>query len=108
MKIRAGEAIDLHGSDGLLSNPIYVEDVAEAARRCLTLEGTQTLNLGGPDVLTLRQVAETIGSAIGKKPIFQMKPEAAPTIVGDITRLRTALDWQPSRRFEDGVKLWLG
>ena len=107
-KIRAGEAIDLHGSDGLLSNPIYVEDVAEATRRCLALPGTQTLNLGGPDVLTLRQVAETIGSAIGKTPVFQMKPETAPVIVGDISRLETALDWQPPTRFADGVKLWLG
>lgn len=107
-KIRASESIDLHGTDGLLSNPIYVEDVAEATRRCLTLEGTQTLNLGGPDVLTLRQVAETIGSEIGKAPVFQSKPEAAPVIVGDISALKAALGWQPTTRFGDGVKSWLG
>jgi len=107
-KIRACETIELHGNDGLLSNPIYVADVAEATRRCLDLEGTQTLNLGGPDVLTLRAVAETIGSAIGKTPVFQTKPEAAPVIVGDISRLKTVLGWQPPTRFVDGVKHWLG
>jgi len=107
-KIRGGEAIDLHGSDGLLSNPIYVEDVAEATRRCLALDGTQTLNLGGPEVLSLRQVAEAIGLAIGKRPEFHLKPEAAPTIAGDISRLKTALAWIPPTRFGDGVKLWLG
>lgn len=108
LKIRAGDTIDLHGNDGLLSNPIYVVDVAEATRRCLALEGSQTLNLGGPHVLTLRQVAETIGSAIGKTPVFQTKPESAPVIVGDISRLKTVLGWQPPTRFVDGVKLWLG
>ena len=106
-KVREGVAIDLHIPDGLKCNPIAVGDVSEAVRRCLMLEGSHTLNLAGPEALTLRQVAEAVGSAIGRAPMFNMKPEAAPVIVGDTTRLRQVLQWEPPTQFVDGVREWL-
>ena len=62
-RVRNGVAVDLTGADGLRCNPIAVLDVAETVRRCLTVEGSQTVNVAGPEVLTLRQIAETIGEA---------------------------------------------
>jgi UDP-glucose 4-epimerase len=106
-KVRDGIAIDLHEPDGLKCNPIAVGDVVEAIRRCLMLEGSHTLNLAGPEVLSLRQVAEAIGSAVGRAPMFNTKPEPAPMIVGDTTRLRQVLQWEPPTRFADGVREWL-
>jgi nucleoside-diphosphate-sugar epimerase len=81
--------------------------VAEAIRLCLALEGSQTLNLAGPEVLTLRQIAESIGAAVGRAPRFQTKVETPPIIVGDTSRLKTVLGWQPEARFSDGVREWL-
>jgi UDP-glucose 4-epimerase len=106
-KVRDGVAIDLHEPDGLKCNPIAVGDVAEAVRRCLMLEGSHTLNLAGPEVLTLRQVAEAVGNVVGRMPVFNMKPESAPVIVGDTTLLRQVLQWEPPTRFVDGVREWL-
>jgi UDP-glucose 4-epimerase len=106
-KVREGIAIDLHEPDGLKCNPIAVGDVAEAVRWCLLLEGSHTLNLAGPEVLTLRQVAEAIGSVVGRTPLFNTKPESAPVIVGDTTRLLQVLQWAPPTRFVDGVREWL-
>jgi nucleoside-diphosphate-sugar epimerase len=106
-KVRSGTQVDLHGPDGLRCNPVAVADVAETVRRCLSLEGTQTLNVAGPEVLTLRQVAEAIGVAVGREPRFQAKPEPPPVIVGDTSRLQAAIGWQPATRFADGVREWL-
>jgi nucleoside-diphosphate-sugar epimerase len=106
-KVRAGTSIDLHGEEGLRCNPIAVADVAEAVRRCLTLDGSQTLNLAGPEVLTLRQVAEAVGTAVGREPRFNSKPETPPVIAGETSRLKAALGWHPPTRFADGVREWL-
>ena len=106
-KVRDGVPIDLHNPDGLKCNPIAVGDVAEAVRRCLALDGSQTLNLAGPEVLTLRQIATAVGAAVGREPRFNTKPEAAPVIAGDTSRLNAALGWQPPTRFADGVREWL-
>jgi UDP-glucose 4-epimerase len=106
-KVRAGIPVDLHGSDGLRCNPVAVGDVAEAVRRCLSLDGSQTLNVAGPEVLTLRQVAEAVGGAVGREPRFHSKPDSPPVIVGDTGRLKAALGWQPPTRFADGVREWL-
>ena len=106
-KVRDGVPVDLHGHNGLNCNPTAIGDVAEAVRRCLSLDGSHILNVAGPEVLTLRQVAETIGCAIGRTPRFQSNPSDPPAIVGDTSRLRTALSWQPPTRFADGVREWL-
>jgi UDP-glucose 4-epimerase len=107
-KVRAGTPVDLQGPDGLQCNPIAVEDVSEVVRRCLMLEGSQTLNVAGPEVLTLRQVAEAVGAAVNCEPKFSSKPGSPPTIVGDTSRLQATLGWQPPTRFSEGVKRWLG
>lgn len=106
-KAGGGVPIDLHAPDGLKCNPIAVGDVAEAVRRCLTLDGSQTLNLAGPEVLTLRQIAEAVGAAVGRAPTFHLKSEPAPVIAADTSRLVAALGWQPPTRFADGVREWL-
>jgi nucleoside-diphosphate-sugar epimerase len=106
-KVRDGVHVDLHGSDGLRCNPVAIADVVEAVRRCLDLTGSQTLNIAGPEVLSLRQVAESIGIVLGKPPRFQVRSETPPVIVGDTTRLREALGWRPETRLPDGVRAWL-
>lgn len=107
-KIRGGVPVDLHGPDGLRCNPVAIADVVEVARRCLALEGSQTLNVAGPDVLTLRQIADAIRAALGREfQRFAVRDEATPVIVGDTTRLREALGWQPETKFADGVRAWL-
>jgi len=106
-KVREGVSVDLHGADGLMCNPVAVGDVAEAIRRCLSLDGSHTLNLAGPEELTLRQIAGMIGTAVGREPVFTTKPGTAPVIVGDTSRLQATVGWQPPTRFVDGLNDWL-
>jgi nucleoside-diphosphate-sugar epimerase len=107
--VREGQPVHLHGEDGLRCNPVAAPEVAEALCRCLELDTTVTLNVGGPEVLTLREIATHIGRAVGREPRFEVRPDqAAPVLVGDTAALRSALGWAPSVPFEGGLRDWLG
>jgi nucleoside-diphosphate-sugar epimerase len=107
-RLREGRAISLHGRDGLITNPIYAGDVAEAVHRCLALKHGATLNLAGPETLTLRQIARTLGKVLGCEPAFEEQPaEKPPVLVGAIDALQESLHWTPSTGLEAGLRAWL-
>lgn len=102
--IAEGKAIQLQGHDGIRINPIYVEDAAEALIKCVDLAGSHKINIGGSEVLSLRQIATIIGEVLGKQPAFEVKEDAEPkNIYGDITRMSRLLT-SPKIRFKEGVK----
>jgi nucleoside-diphosphate-sugar epimerase len=107
-KVRAGEPITLHGEQGLLANPVASGDVAETFERCLALDGSRVLNVGGPEVLSLRAMSEAIGEVLGLAPRFEVRDERAPVIVGDTAALAAALGWRPGTPFRAGLREWLG
>lgn len=58
--------------------PVYVGDVADAVLAALTNSGTagQTLELGGPQVLSMAELLRWIADAIGRAPMFVPMPDA--------------------------------
>ncbi len=106
-KVRSGKPIFLHDQDGLRANPVAVADVAEALVRCLALEQAVTMNVAGPEVLTLRKIGEAVGKIMGRPPHFEVGSEVPPNFIGATTVLRHALDWEPRLPFEEGLRLWL-
>ncbi len=108
-RVRDGVPITLHGQDGMIVNPVFVVDVAEAFARCVALDESVTLNLAGKEVLTLRQIGERIGEMLGKSPVFVSLPEQpVPMVVGDIALMKRYLQWSPKISFETGLRVWLG
>jgi nucleoside-diphosphate-sugar epimerase len=98
-----GKPISLQGRDGIRVNPVHVDDAVEALCGAVRLTDSQRINVAGPDVLTLRQIAETIGSLLHVAPVFTVDFESHPHhLVGDITRMAEVLG-APRRRFADGV-----
>lgn len=71
--------LPLAGADARFQ-PVYVEDVAEVAWRCLT-DGDaagQTFDVAGPTVYTLRELVEYVASLTGKRrPIFTLSESLA-------------------------------
>ncbi|MCI0640038.1 MAG: NAD(P)-dependent oxidoreductase [Gemmataceae bacterium] len=106
-KLRKDQPILLHGADGFHANPIAMADVLEAVLRSLALEQSATLNLAGPEVVTLRQIGEAMGRVLGIAPRFDTQPGPAPHFVGDTSRLAQVLGWSPGIRLESGLQLWL-
>jgi UDP-glucose 4-epimerase len=107
-RVRDRRPIILDGEDGLCANPIAVRDVASAIRRCLSLDRSATLNVAGPDILTLRQIGHCIGAAVGEEPRFEHRAgTSAPFIAADTARLRAALGWAPDTGLATGLREWL-
>jgi len=105
--IAQGRPVTLHGHDGLRLNPIHAEDAAQALRACLDLPGGAKINIGGPEVLSLRSIAELIGQRLGRAPVFETLPHnAAADIVGDIG-VMTCLLGPPRLAFAQGLDRYL-
>lgn len=102
--VKQGQPITLEGNNGLKINPIHAVDAAKAILAALKLKGSHTFNVAGPEVLSLREICESIGRVLAKKPQFVIddtKPEKQ--LIGDVTKMKDLLV-TPSIRFEEGIK----
>lgn len=105
--VRASRAIQLKGEAGLSINPVHVSDAVRAVRQAMVLQGSHKINVAGPDVLSLRRIAEIIGDAVGKEPLFDIHPaNSNADLVGDISRMKSLL-CEPQVKFERGVRAYL-
>jgi UDP-glucose 4-epimerase len=104
--IRNGNPISLQGADGIRINPIHVSDGALALQSILELSGSHILNIAGSEVLSLKQIAETIGRKFNLNPTFQ-QIEGSPThLIGDIEAMKRLLH-TPAVTFESGLNDWV-
>ena len=100
--VRKGQPVRLQGRDGLRLNPVHAGDAAAATAAALELSDSATVNVAGPETLSIRAMAETIGEQLGIEPLFEQAGEAAGDLVADITLMRRLLA-EPTRRFRDCV-----
>lgn len=102
--VKAGRVVTLRGPDGLRFNPTHARDAAAAVESALSLASSETVNVAGPRVLSLREAVEAIGSAVGRSPAFEVVPSnRSEDIVGDIGKMRRLLR-APEVSFEEGVR----
>jgi UDP-glucose 4-epimerase len=105
--VKEKRPITLNSKEGLKMNPTYVTDAASAVYRCLGLEESQKINIGGPEVLSLRQVGQQIGKILHKDPLFEVKQDIpCQHLVGDITKM-TRLLGKPIVKFEEGIAKYI-
>jgi UDP-glucose 4-epimerase len=89
--IRSGLPVTLQGQDGIRVNPIHVSDAALAVESCLQLTGSHTFNIAGSEVLSLREIATTIGRAVGREPVFQFDSVEPRHLIANIEAMKVAL-----------------
>lgn len=85
--IRDGSPVYLQGSEGIRINPIHVDDAARAFEHCLGLAQSEVLNVAGPEIVTLRAIADSIGRRVGRAPVFVEAAGRPNHLVADIGRL---------------------
>lgn len=101
--IREGKEITLQGEDGIRINPVHVSDAVRAIQAALNLHGCHRINVAGPDVLSLRELCNTIGRKIGVEPIFQINTTVSPgNLIADIESMKKLLVI-PVKHFDKGV-----
>jgi nucleoside-diphosphate-sugar epimerase len=101
--VQKGNAIMLSGKDGIKINPLHALDAANAVKAALGLQGSHTINAGGAEVLSLRQICEAIGAVTGKAPKFTLEEKQPNHLTGNISRMNDLLV-APQVKFSEGIK----
>ena len=105
--VLSGRPIQLRGEFGLSINPVHVSDAVRCVHKAMSLQGSHKINDGGPDMLSLRRIAEIIGEALNRQPALDVQPSTGDTnLIGDISRMKLLL-CVPEVRFEQGVRAYL-
>jgi nucleoside-diphosphate-sugar epimerase len=86
-----GEAITISPTGGIRVNPILVDDVANLLDSLLGRKTPPLVNIGGPDVVSIQQIAEHVGRLVAKEPIWEIGAQSSD-IIADITTMKESLD----------------
>ena len=104
-----GEPITIYGDGAQTRSFCYVEDLIEAFVRLMSSpdDFTGPVNLGNPNELTIRQLAEKVIETTGSSSRITHKPLPSDDPVQrqpDISLARERLGWQPSIELERGLE----
>ena len=102
-QVQQGNPITLSGKEGIKINPLHATDAANAIKGALKLQGSHTINAGGPDVLSLKEICEIIGTVVDKNPQFNIEEKYPAHLMGNISQMNKLLV-KPSIKFEEGIK----
>lgn len=98
-----GRPITLNAEGRPRMNPIYVDDVVRIVEAALESDGHQLVNVGGDEAVTIRELAETIGTAVGVEPQFDEGNVVSGDVVADNRRMREAFGLDSLVPLEDGI-----
>lgn len=70
--IARGDVVTLSGDDGMLLTPTHASDAAGAFMLALALTEAATIDVCGPETLSLRAMCECLGDLIGRPPNFSV------------------------------------
>jgi dTDP-glucose 4,6-dehydratase len=107
-----GHPLTLHGDGSQTRSLCYVSDLIEGVYRLLVLDTDQPLivNLGNPDEVTMRELAEEILEVTGSKSeiVYRPLPEDDPKLRRpDIRLAQRILGWLPVVPRSDGLRMVL-
>jgi len=103
----ADKPITIHGDGSQTRSLCYVDDLIEGIYRLIVSEEIGPVNLGNPEEITMKQLAEMIRDAVGSSSILVNldRPVDDPERrCPDITRARRLLGWEPAVPLHDGLR----
>jgi UDP-glucose 4-epimerase len=104
-RVRDGEPVSLSPRGRPRMNPIHVDDGVRVLVAALGLDGHHVLNVAGDEVVSIRELAELIGEAIGRDPVFEETSSgAAGDFVADTMRLHELLSIRPLIPLRKGLR----
>ena len=107
-KVDAGQEIVIEGDPGLRINPIHVDDAIRAFEPALDAGISATINVAGPEGLTITDLIGLIGEILGRSPSVTHDDAQPPgDLVADIRRLRELLGVVPAISPAEGLRATL-
>lgn len=101
--VREGCEITLAEGKGLVTNPIHAEDVARCAIQLMGGSGLAFFNLGGREIVSLRDIVSLMAAELDLRPKFAETAEPFQSLVGDISAI-CAAGADPKIEAHDGLR----
>ncbi len=101
--VSENQAIQLAGSDGIKLNPIFVEDVVSIIENRLQSQDSRIVNVAGLEIVSIKELAEMIGSVLNIMPKFEMV-EPQLDFVSESILLSESLS-RPPTSLQEGLDL---
>lgn len=101
------EPITIFGDGSQTRSFCYVSDLVEGIYRLLMSDVNEPVNIGNPQEMTIRQMAEMVLKLTNSKSelVYKDLPVDDPKIrQPDITKANSLLGWQPEIKLEEGLK----
>lgn len=100
--VRYGRPVKLTANGGIQINPIHVSDVVNVLEKLISTHGSFTFNVAGPEILTIKQIADTIGKQMGIEPVYEFKDTVGDNWIAKTDLLQQRI-YQPIARLEDKI-----
>jgi dTDP-glucose 4,6-dehydratase len=102
-----GEDVTVFGDGGQTRSLCYVSDLVEGLFRLMASQVVEPVNLGNPNEMTIRQLAERILALTGSpsRVVYRPLPVDDPKVrQPDISKARTLLGWEPQVPLDAGLE----
>jgi len=102
-----GKPLTVFGDGSQTRSFCYVSDLVEGIYRLMRWDGSEPINLGNPNEMTILEFARKIIELTDSrsKLVHKSLPENDPRVrQPDITRAREHLKWEPKVKLEEGLK----
>ncbi len=90
-RVRNGEPLSLQGDAGMKVNPVHVTDAAAATIAAARVEGAATVNIAGPETVSLRDLGQLFAHDLGVEPVFEQSPGQATDLIASTVRMAELL-----------------
>ena len=103
----AKDNVTLWGDGSAMREFLYVDDLAEAAFKCMVnYDSEEIINVGTGKDITIKELAETIADVVGFKGEIvwdTSKPNGTPRKVLNVDKMKS-LGWKPKVGLREGIK----
>ena len=102
-----GEDLTIYGDGSQTRSFCYVSDLIEGIYRLLTSDQNNPINIGNPNEMTIKEMADKILQATNSesKITYVPLPEDDPKVrQPDITRAKKYLNWEPVVGLDEGLQ----
>ena len=107
----AGEPIPFYGDGTTRRDYTFVDDIVDGVVRAIDRpRGYRIYNLGESQTISLAELVEAIGEAVGTAPVLDRQPLQPGDVTityADVTRAREELGYQPSTDLAQGLKQFM-
>jgi nucleoside-diphosphate-sugar epimerase len=103
--VAEGQEVKMQGKDGIILNPVWIEDLAMGV--CLAVESNQTgiFHFAGPETLTFRELVRAIGLIVNREPTIRIEPgDSIQRHAGAFEITRRVLGYSPQVSVWDGLR----